>query len=181
MRVLFLVLLAMAAVPAHAQSGGAYSLDWSTLAAGGATFATGGSYRMGGSIGQPDGGSLAAGAYRLQGGFWTPAVTRTVGVPTPDDGTIPERFTSFAPAPNPSRDGVRFAFDLPKAGAVRLTLYDLHGRLVCTLLDGARAPGRHIALWDGATGDGRRVRAGIYFSRLVVGENTATHRFVRLD
>jgi hypothetical protein len=182
MRVLFLVLLAMAAAsPAYAQSGGAYSLDWNTLTTGGATFATGGSYRMGGSIGQPDGGSLAAGAYRLQGGFWTPVVTRTVGVPTPDDGTVPKRFTSLAPAPNPSRDGVRFAFDLPTTGAVRLTLYDVHGRLVRTLLDGARAPGRHIALWDGATGDGRRVPAGMYFARLVVGENTATHRFIRLD
>lgn len=181
MRLLFVLLAVATAAPAQAQSGGAYSLDWNTLAAGGATFATGGTYRMGGSTGQPDAGSLAAGAYRLHGGFWAPVVGQTVSVPAPDDGPVPKRFMSFAPAPNPSRDGMRFAFDLPTAGAVHLTLYDLSGRLIRTLLDGARAPGRHIALWDGAAGDGRRVPAGVYFARLVAGEHTATHRFVRLD
>jgi hypothetical protein len=135
---------------------------------------------MGGSIGQPDAGSLAAGPYRLQSGYWTPAVTPTVGIPMPES-SVPTRFLSFSPAPNPSRNALRFAFDLPAASAVRLALYDLNGRLIHTLLDGVRAPGRHIALWDGVAGDGRRAPAGMYFARLVAGEHTATHRFVRLD
>ena len=43
---------------------------WSTIDGGGATFSTGGGYELGGTIGQPDVGILAAGDYFLVGGFW---------------------------------------------------------------------------------------------------------------
>ncbi len=54
--------------PSAPQSG--YDLSWYTLDGGGATFSTGGSYSLGGSIGQPDAGSLSGGSYQLNGGFW---------------------------------------------------------------------------------------------------------------
>jgi hypothetical protein len=54
--------------PASPQSG--YSIDWYTIDGGGATFSTGGSYSLGGSIGQADAGSLGGGSYTLNGGFW---------------------------------------------------------------------------------------------------------------
>jgi hypothetical protein len=54
--------------PAAPQSG--YSIDWYTIDGGGATFSAGGGYSLGGSIGQPDAGSLSGGLYTLNGGFW---------------------------------------------------------------------------------------------------------------
>ncbi len=48
--------------PAASHSG--YSIDWYTIDGGGATFS------IGGSIGQPDAGSLSGGSYQLNGGFW---------------------------------------------------------------------------------------------------------------
>lgn len=53
-----------------AQSGGGYELLWSTIEGGGATFSTGGGYRLGGTVGQMDAGTLQGGAYHLAGGFW---------------------------------------------------------------------------------------------------------------
>jgi hypothetical protein len=53
--------------PASPQSG--YSIDWYTIDGGGATFSTGGSYSLGGSIGQPDAGVMSGGTYTLNGGF----------------------------------------------------------------------------------------------------------------
>ena len=47
-----------------------YDLSWYTIDGGGATFSTGGSYSLGGSIGQADAGSLSGGLYQLNGGFW---------------------------------------------------------------------------------------------------------------
>jgi hypothetical protein len=47
-----------------------YDLSWFTIDGGGATFSTGGSYSLGGSIGQPDAGVLNGGSYQLNGGFW---------------------------------------------------------------------------------------------------------------
>lgn len=58
------------AVPAMAQSGGRYDLTWSTVDSGGETFSAGGSYSLGGTVGQPDAGLLTGGDYMLAGGFW---------------------------------------------------------------------------------------------------------------
>jgi hypothetical protein len=53
-----------------AQTGGGYDLSWSTIDGGGYTFSTGGDYTLGGTVGQPDAGSLTGGGYTLVGGFW---------------------------------------------------------------------------------------------------------------
>jgi len=63
-----LALLALASA-AHAQSGGPYTLSWSTVDGGGGV-STGGPYALAGTIGQPDVGLLAGGNYTLSGGFW---------------------------------------------------------------------------------------------------------------
>lgn len=65
---LALAALLLLAGVALAQEG--YDLSWWTVDDGGHTFSTGGGYSLGGTIGQPDAGLLAGGAYRLEGGFW---------------------------------------------------------------------------------------------------------------
>jgi hypothetical protein len=59
------------ATPAASQVGGDYDLSWNTIDGGGTTASTGGTYTLGGTIGQPDAGALAAAGYDLTGGFWT--------------------------------------------------------------------------------------------------------------
>jgi hypothetical protein len=49
---------------------GNYDLSWWTVDGGGSTFSTGGSYSLGGTIGQPDAGTSTGGTYTLAGGFW---------------------------------------------------------------------------------------------------------------
>lgn len=68
--------------------------------------------------------------------------------------------------PNPLVRQSVIAFDLAKAGMVRLRIYDVAGRLVRTLADGAHPAGRHEVVWNGADHAGRRVAAGVYFARL---------------
>jgi hypothetical protein len=60
---------------ARAQSGGGYDLSWWTID-GGITFATGGTFNLSGTAGQPDASSaLTGGAFSLTGGFWfTPCI-----------------------------------------------------------------------------------------------------------
>ena len=57
---------------AHAQTGGPYDMTWSCIAGGGGAFSTapGSGYDFGGTIGQPDAGTLTGGGYTVQGGFW---------------------------------------------------------------------------------------------------------------
>jgi len=47
-----------------------YDLSWYTIDGGGHTWSTGGSYTLGGTVGQPDAGNLSGGTYTLGGGFW---------------------------------------------------------------------------------------------------------------
>ena len=58
---------------ACAQSGGGYDLSWWTIDGGGITFATGGSFNMGGTVGQPDASNaLTGGTYSLTGASGSP-------------------------------------------------------------------------------------------------------------
>jgi hypothetical protein len=69
---LFLVLACLLALSGTAlgQSGGPYDLSWNTVDGGGVTYSFGGSYILGGTIGQADAGTLSGGSYTLLGGFW---------------------------------------------------------------------------------------------------------------
>ncbi len=62
-----LVMLLMAAASASAQT---YAVSWWTVDGGGTMAATGGTYSLSGTIGQPDAGVLSGGTYSLAGGFW---------------------------------------------------------------------------------------------------------------
>lgn len=66
------------ALSAHAQSGGRYTLNWATPDSGG--HCAGAKFQLSGTVGQPDAGAGAGGAYTLQGGF-TPGFIKTVGPP----------------------------------------------------------------------------------------------------
>ena len=74
-------------------------------------------------------------------------------------------FALGQPLPNPTSGATRLDFAVPHASRVTLGLYDMQGRLVATLLEGALPAGRHQAAWNGTTG-GRTAPAGIYFLRL---------------
>ncbi len=63
--------------------------------------------------------------------------------------------------PNPFNPVTTLAFDLPRSGFVRLSLCDLLGREVTTLVSGHLAAGRHTIRWDGNGWAG-----GVYFCRL---------------
>ena len=66
---LVIAVAALGVVSASALAG--YTLDWWTVDGGGATFSTGGgTYSLGGTIGQPDAGTSSSGTYALSGGFW---------------------------------------------------------------------------------------------------------------
>jgi hypothetical protein len=67
-----MIQLMILTVAAAALAGGDFDCDWQTIDGGGITFATGGSYELGGTIGQPDAGvTLTGGGYDLTGGFWS--------------------------------------------------------------------------------------------------------------
>jgi hypothetical protein len=64
--------------------------------------------------------------------------------------------------PNPFNPATTITYQVARAGAVTLAVYDVHGRLVDTLLDGEhREPNRYSLRYEG------RLASGVYFLRLV--------------
>ena len=71
-----------------------------------------------------------------------------------------------AASPNPFSAATNFAYNLPAAGRSRIAVYDVLGRQVALLHDGAPGAGRHQVRWEGRDQQGRALPAGTYFIRL---------------
>lgn len=87
-----------------------------------------------------------------------------------DGTTLPQRFAIAANVPNPFNPATQVHYEVPAGGGdLSLRIYDLRGRLVCTLADGPQPAGRHTVTWDGRDGAGRALPSGVYFCRLQAG------------
>lgn len=78
--------------------------------------------------------------------------------------------------PNPTRGAATVGFALDEAGPVSLSVYDVMGRKVATLVDRALQAGAHEVRWNGRAADGSTVASGVYLIRLEAGERVATQR-----
>ena len=97
-----------------------------------------------------------------------------IGTPEWLDGEFSARSLTLAQSyPNPAAGLARIEFSLPAAAEVELTVYDLAGRRVDTLVDGPLAAGRHAVAWDAAT-----VSPGVYLYRLTTPDDILTRRLV---
>ena len=101
-----------------------------------------------------------------------------VGVPNPPDPAP----GSGAPAawPNPFRGRTTIRYALVTAGPAELTLYDVSGRLVRTLVRSDVPAGEQQVAWDGQDDAGRLLAPGLYFYRLRAGNVVQSRRIVLL-
>ena len=90
-------------------------------------------------------------------------------------GDLPGVGLALAAAPNPFRGRTLLAFELARAGRVRLSIIDARGRLVHSLVEGERSAGRHVVAWEGAAA------AGVYFVRLEADGRVVSSTIVRVD
>ncbi len=80
---------------------------------------------------------------------------------------------------SPFRSSTQVSFVAPGNPAnsrVRLTVHDLTGRRVCTLLDGPVPGGPNSVGWNGTGHGGRALPGGVYFFRLSTGGEPVTRR-----
>ena len=106
----------------------------------------------------------------------------TLCITTPDcgatdikDSRIPTQFELLQNFPNPFNPSTTIAFNLPKAGNVKLTVYDPLGREVAVLVDDFRAAGTYRVNFDASA-----LNSGIYFYRIISGEYNQTRKLILL-
>jgi hypothetical protein len=72
----------------------------------------------------------------------------------------------FQNAPNPFLSSTHIVFSIKEPGHVRLTVFDVKGRLVRVLANEVRQANRYTEIWDGRNANGRQMPAGTYFYSL---------------
>jgi len=83
----------------------------------------------------------------------------------------------YPAAPNPFNPRTEISFRLTEPGRITLRIHDLSGRLVRTLVDRqGLAAGLHHVVWNGRGDEDREAASGIYFCRLLVGDQVRTNR-----
>ncbi len=83
-------------------------------------------------------------------------------------------------SPNPFNPTTTIRFSLAEAGPVRISVYDVAGRLVRTLEDVRMEAGEHSSVWDGRDATGVPAASGIYFYRISTEGYSAQRKMILL-
>ncbi len=96
------------------------------------------------------------------------------------EGLIPDEFSLHQNYPNPFNPVTRLRYDLPEADLVSITIYDMLGREVKTLINQTQEAGYRSVIWDATNDYGKPVSAGIYLYQIHAGEYISTKKMVLL-
>jgi len=99
--------------------------------------------------------------YDLDSGFWGSMTERVLG--TEEETIIPEQFSIVSAYPNPFNPAIAIGMDIPSLSDVVLSVYDIRGRKVFSLVRKGLSAGRYDFLWRGVDNTGRHLPTGIYF------------------
>ena len=97
-----------------------------------------------------------------------------------DVTVMPEKFTLHQNYPNPFNPITTLRYELPEQTHVNITIYDMLGRKVKTILNEQQSPGYKQLIWDASNDYGKPVSAGIYLYQIQAGEYISTKKMVLL-
>jgi len=82
--------------------------------------------------------------------------------------------------PNPFNPTTKISFSTPQEGKVNLSVYNIKGQLVKTLINRRIVSGSHIMNWNGQDNVGKRVSSGVYFYKLKTTEKEISKKMLLL-
>ena len=100
---------------------------------------------------------------------WIRSQTTAVDAPKNE---APKQYQLDQNYPNPFNPNTVISFQLPVNSHVKLKVFDVNGREVATLVEGAMNAGEHAVAFNANNPDGRSLPSGVYFIQLTAGEFT---------
>ena len=96
------------------------------------------------------------------------------------DETVPMTYNLHNAYPNPFNPVTTLRYDLPEDGFVNITIYDMMGRQVRTLVNQTQDAGYRSVIWNATNDFGKPVSAGVYLYQIRAGEFVQTKKMVLL-
>ncbi len=85
-----------------------------------------------------------------------------------DQETVPDKIILIGNSPNPFNPTTTIDFSIPEDSKVDVSIFNVKGQKVKTLLNKFLLKGRHQVLWNGVDNTGKAVSSGVYFYKLSV-------------
>lgn len=76
---------------------------------------------------------------------------------------------SCSVSPNPFSSTVSISVDLPERGYASIKVFDLSGKLICSLAESELGSGQQTYVWDGNNQNGESISSGLYICRIQFG------------
>ena len=99
-------------------------------------------------------------------------VSNVVGVQN-NNNNIPASYNLMQNYPNPFNPSTKISFALPKAGNVKLAVFDILGNEVATVLNGLQTAGNHTVDFNAAS-----LSSGVYFYKIQAGDFSSTKKML---
>jgi hypothetical protein len=96
-----------------------------------------------------------------------------LGVKSNPNQSIPTGYALYQNYPNPFNPTTVIRFNVPEQSRVVLSIFNVLGQRVQTLVDGVKHAGEYSVTWDP-----RGLSSGVYFYRLEAGRSTITKKLV---
>ena len=97
-----------------------------------------------------------------------------------DGNMLPVEFALHQNYPNPFNPTTQIRYDLPEDQMVTITIYDIMGRNIRTLVNTKQTAGYRLARWDATNDFGESVSAGMYIYTIQAGEFSSTKKMLYL-
>jgi len=116
--------------------------------------------------------------YKIEPSYVSDIVFNTTSID--NDVQVARSFKLKGNYPNPFNPSTNINFEIGTAGMVKLSVFDLKGREVRTLVNRNLSPGEYSSIWNGLDNRGQAVSSGVYMYRLTSGEQSATGKMLFL-
>ena len=99
---------------------------------------------------------------------------------TESETTVPDEFALAQNYPNPFNPSTNIDFSLFEESYVKLSVYDLSGKLIKELISTSMQVGNHNIEWDGTDDSGGKVGAGVYLYKLQTNNFSESRKMILL-
>jgi photosystem II stability/assembly factor-like uncharacterized protein len=106
-------------------------------------------------------------------GIWLAPLSEVTGIKSPTTSALPKSFQLEQNYPNPFNPSTTISYQLSKASNATLSVYDILGRHVATLIDAKQNPGNYKVVFNAS-----KISSGVYFYRLETNNYVAVRRMI---